>query len=190
MRGRGAAAALVLGAVLTACNGGDPPPTVPTDPPPSSTSSSSTTSTPPTTTAPSGAPVLPDAAKAQTPAGAEAFVRHWFDTIGYSITNLDSAPLLALGECLTCQAFADTIEGVAGRGNRLEGGETTVSSIEPSAAVGETTSVTAAFTAGEAREVRRDGSLVEVVDPGGEQLYLFTLTWSQQWQASAIQTVE
>ncbi len=189
MLGRAGAAVLVgLCCLVSGCSGGDPPPSNPTV----TTSTSgvaTTTAAPSTTIPPTGAPVLPDAARQQSPEGAEAFVRHWFDVSTYAFANLDSAALLALGDCLTCTALAGTLDEIASRGNRLDGGAADVMSVTSAPITAEATAtVNASFVAAEAREISPEGSVVAVVDPGGNAGYVFTLRWtSDTWMADSIQ---
>lgn len=191
VRRAGAAVVLIGCIALSACTSTDAEPTVPSAPTTVSTTSSSSTTAPPATATPTGAPLLPDAARQQTPEGAEAFVRHWFDLFNYSFTALDSAALLSAGNCLTCQQLAKTIDEVAARGHTLTGGQAVVSTVDPAANITEGgTTVTVAFASTSAQELGVDGALVEEVDPGGSAVYLFTLTWGQGWQASMIQLLQ
>jgi hypothetical protein len=76
-------------------------------------------------------PVLPDAAKAGTRAGAEAFFRYFWDVYNYSYASLDTAPLKAISES-TCKFCTDAAEGIqlqSRRGGRFEGGAVTVKTI-------------------------------------------------------------
>lgn len=198
MRGRVAGAALTMSVlVLAGCSGeaaDQPLESVPSQSSPAPSSSSPVTSEPaPTTSAtPTGAPVLPPEAAEQTPDGAAAFVQHWFDTLEYSWEVMESTHVRQLGECLTCIQFADTIDEVKARGNRLEGAETTVSSISPNAVLADGSGgAVALFSATEQREVDPAGELVSVIDPGVEGLqYLFTLGWrSDSWTVMSVNPI-
>jgi Family of unknown function (DUF6318) len=99
-----AGACLVIGG----CSGGE-------DPAPGPTSTASATSSPsttaPTTTAVSDIPV---AARAHTPAGAEAFVRFFIDRVNYAWMTPEAGVIEALGDpgCLSCAALEKTAVGL------------------------------------------------------------------------------
>ena len=79
---------------------------------PSSTTSSPSTTTPPaTTTGPVANPDVPAAARAHTPAGAEAFVRYFYDQANLAgrIPKVGLISKLSLPSCKTCA----TLEGFA-----------------------------------------------------------------------------
>lgn len=91
---------------------------------PSSTTSSPSTTTPPaTTTGPIANPDVPAAARAHTPAGAEAFVRYFYDQANLAgrIPKVGLISKLSLPSCTTC----DNLEGIAAesvqRGVRVDG---------------------------------------------------------------------
>lgn len=107
------AIALTLG--LAGC--GDDP----VAPEPSPSTSRATTS--PSATGPV-APVLPEAAQANTPEGAEAFVRHWFEALTYAIHTGDTGPAdsLAAKPCKACRGISQRIHGIYDVGGRISGG--------------------------------------------------------------------
>lgn len=191
MLGRAGAAVLVgLCCLVSGCSGGDPPPSNPTVT--TSTSAvSTTTAAPSTTVPPTGAPVLPDAARQQTPAGAEAFVRHWYATLEYSWSVMDSTPLRALGDCLSCENFAGTIDTVAAEGNRLSGGDVTLSTVDPSAdASGSDTTVLTAVSFAKQTIVAPDGSEELLGEASGEVQFIFELDWMSAWTVGEIRIVQ
>jgi hypothetical protein len=104
--------------VLAGCGGA---PKVSPSPTPSSpvTSPVSTTPTP---------PAMPDAAKANTKAGAIAFVRHYVSIQNYASLHGDTAALrkLASPACDSCQSIVRLIEKVYSAGGRIEGDGWTV----------------------------------------------------------------
>ncbi len=192
-------------AVVVGCSSEDPPASLPSSAPPSTTEAPPTTSTAPTTpttsTAPTtpttatatGAPTVPAAAQQQTPDGAAAFVQHWFDTLEYSWAVMESAPIRALGECLTCIEFAETIDGVAGRGNHLEGNEVTVRNLSPNAVLADgSTSVVALFDAPSQSEVDPQGVIVQVIEGAVSNIqYLFALARaSETWTVASIRLIQ
>lgn len=192
MRGIGAAGVALSWCLVAGCTGQDPPPSTATFTTTDATvSETSAATTAPTTSVPPGAPGLPDAARQQTPEGAEAFVRHWFDTLEYSWEVMDSAPIRQLGECLTCLAFADTIDSVRDRGNVLDGGDLTINSVDANQSPGISNSVLVALSAMEQREVSPSGTTISVIDPGTPGIqFLFDLEGGgPEWVVIAIREV-
>lgn len=198
MSGRiGAAGAALLTSLLVGCSGQDPPPS---EPPPltsgttTSSAPASISPTPPSsTTEPSGAPVLPDAAKAHTPAGAEAFVRYWYDTLQYSWDVMDSAPIQTLGDCLSCNNIADTIDTVAADGNRLEGGEIRIRAVDGQTSSDQTTAtVDSLVSSAEQRIVAPDGTSKVLGEAKPQLEFFFDLAWTRgpAWVVTAIRIVE
>ena len=95
------AVALLL--VLSGCSGdADPAPA-----PPSSSAPSSPTASPTPTP-----PVMPEAAKAHTEAGAKAFVEYFWEVVDYAGQSLDPAPLSALTAdgCIGCQGAINFVK--------------------------------------------------------------------------------
>lgn len=121
VRVRGASAAVLAVALLTAgCSGGSDPATSSTSKRPtssstsSSPSSSSSSSPSATSSTTSAAPVdLPAAAKAHTTKGAEAFARYYTESIGHGLLTADSGTLQALSspDCVACQGLIELVDG-------------------------------------------------------------------------------
>ncbi len=193
MLGRAGAAVLVgLCCLVSGCNGGDPPPSNPTVT--TSTSAVATTTAAPSTTAPpTGAPVLPDAARQQTPEGAEAFVRHWYATLEYSWSVMQSAPIRTLGECLSCANYADTIDAVAADGKRIVGGDITVN-LADGTVTGQSTAATVAAVISASEQTVQDsaGAQVAVLSEAlANSQFLFDLSWqADTWSVTSIRIVE
>lgn len=132
-------ATLLAGAVaLSACDGGSDP-TVSTAPTLASTTAptTSTSSAPPTTaTAPPSyvpiAPTYPSVSKKRTRAGAEAFVRYYFDAVNYAWTKPDASILAGLGEdtCNSCKTLAETAKEMSERSERYTSQTARVENIE------------------------------------------------------------
>ena len=113
---------------LTGC-GGDDAPTAPSD---SRTSASASPSAEPTTANPTVAPpTLP--AEAQTPdaAGAEAFIRYYFQALDYAYRTGDLATVLPLRDeaCVACKSSEETVAQGFENGGHIEGGDITVSDV-------------------------------------------------------------
>jgi hypothetical protein len=103
----------VLGAaVLTGCQSNPKPP--PLD-------DAAASSPPPTASPTSAAPTLPAEAKGTSEAAAEAFVRHFFDSLKYAINSGDTEHLrdLAANSCQSCVAISENIEKTYGAGGSI-----------------------------------------------------------------------
>jgi hypothetical protein len=73
---------------------------------------------------------MPDEARTQDAAGAEAFVRYYIELINRTSKTLDSEPLIALSEgCQDCERIARNATDSAAAGYRYEGGEITLTEI-------------------------------------------------------------
>ncbi|WP_147063780.1 DUF6318 family protein [Terrabacter aerolatus] len=113
------AAAGLAAALLGACTSGDPGTTVTTAPPAASTTTSTSAAPSTTSTAPSPTtsvdPVLariPDAARARTAAGAQAFARFFIESLNAGASKPDSRVLAGLfaPSCETCQAMYKSLK--------------------------------------------------------------------------------
>lgn len=142
-----AAAVLAASAlVLTACNGGGNPPGNDLTSP-STSESASASATPSPTPTPSAAykpadakgkaqnvpvPVLPEAAKAETKEGLEAFAKHWYDLMNYAYETGDLAPVSAVSgpNCASCNKVRDTLVAWNSDGQWIEGGTLAVQSAD------------------------------------------------------------
>jgi hypothetical protein len=115
--------ALALLLALTAC-GGDPK----ADPSPTPSAPVTT----PVSTTPA-APVMPEAAKANTKAGAIAFVRYYVAVQNYASTSGDTTALKSVASpaCESCGTIADLIDKTYRRGGHIEGQGWTVLDARP-----------------------------------------------------------
>lgn len=117
----GAAAVFLLAALIgtTSCSGGQSPPPAPTTGAPAESSASPSPAT--TSATPSAAPaykpadasgraqnvpvpVLPEAAKAETKEGLEAFAKYWYSTLNYAYETGDLTPIGSISDpsCALC----------------------------------------------------------------------------------------
>lgn len=71
---------------------------------------------------------MPDAAKAHTEAGAEAFAQHTVDALNYAFASLDTGPLerLATDYCTGCRGGTEGIKKIASHGGVITGGRWTL----------------------------------------------------------------
>ncbi len=73
---------------------------------------------------------MPDEARTQDAAGAEAFVRYYIELINRTSTVMDAQPLRDLSDgCRDCDRIAGSIEEDAQAGKRYAGGELKINSI-------------------------------------------------------------
>lgn len=128
---RAVAVAAVLIVCLSACthDAAQTPTSTTSSPVPSGPATDET----PTTRSdpPDGPPVLPEAAKAKTTAGAKAFVKFYAEVLNYSWQHAASAPLrkVSAAECQRCRDIADFIDRVTEAGGFQHGGEWVVLAI-------------------------------------------------------------
>jgi len=125
-------AILAASILLAACGGGAKPDA-------SSTRTSPSTSTPaPTvsvssTTAPTIDPNIPAAARAHTPAGAEAFVKYFFERLNVAWTAPRAGILspLCQASAIACTAFEKTATRLTNAGHHYDGNPLTIGFIGP-----------------------------------------------------------
>lgn len=120
--GRLLISAVVAGVLLSGCSDNGEASTPTPSPSPSVSSASPTTSPSPTP------PVMPEAAKEHTEAGAIAFVEYFWEVVDYASVNLDPAAVreLIADSCGTCQGGIRGIEKAKRSGGMYSGGGTTV----------------------------------------------------------------
>jgi hypothetical protein len=166
-------AALML--LLAGC-GGDPK----SDPPPSTSPTPSVSATP-------SPPALPEAAKANTKAGAIAFVRHYVDLINYLQATGDEAPLQAesADDCRSCNAVIKAANSIYEGGGHVEGGTWMVGAVTAKRPAHKIWAVRLEGTISPSKVYRHDSSTPEPGSGGaasGEFYVTFDLTWKvAQW---------
>lgn len=113
-------AALLASPVLSGCSGDGGASTPTPSPTPTSTS--------PTASPTPQPPAMPEAARAHTPEGAEAFVRHFWAVVDYASANLDPDAVqdLVLESCTGCQGGIASLEEIRRNDGRVNGGATTL----------------------------------------------------------------
>ncbi|WP_223984400.1 DUF6318 family protein [Arthrobacter sp. NicSoilB8] len=135
--------AISLMSVAACSAGGAPPPDTP-----SSESQSPSTSSPPSATPtptpsykPADAtgkaqnvpvPELPEAAKAETKEGLEAFARYWYSTLSYAYETGDIEPLELVSSptCVSCGRVKEVVQGWNSGGRWLSGGKMVVEGVQ------------------------------------------------------------
>lgn len=101
---------VVLGLLVSSCSGGDPQPRA-----------LPTLATASRTPAPTLA-ALPEAAKAKTPQGADAFVRYFFSQLNVAFTSgtPEMIRVLSAPSCVLCKTYADGVEAARASGDTLD----------------------------------------------------------------------
>lgn len=167
------AAAALLGS--TACSDNPAPPPLEPDP------SASTPIEP--TGSPDAAPTLPPEARENTPAGAEAFVRYWVETLNYAGATGDVGPLrdASAPECAACEGIADGIERVEQSGGTIDGGAWIVTEVTAIPGIeGTVVDLSHDVTP---QQVREDASAEPIRYRGGSSFKVCTLAFVQGgWQ--------
>ena len=115
--------------VLTGCSG-DPPEPDPLDSASSEAPSQSAEPTPSKASPTKGPratndpPALPAEADALSRAGRRAFARHLVDVMNYSVSTLDTAPLVRLSTpaCAACRSIVKRLSDIRRSGGRIDGG--------------------------------------------------------------------
>ncbi|WP_281168275.1 DUF6318 family protein [Nocardioides insulae] len=177
-----ATAALLLG--TTACQ--DDTPTASPSPAPST----STATTPsPTTPQP---PVMPDAARQHTKAGAIAFAKHFFATSDYAQSHLDPNSVSALSSptCAGCNGGIESIRRVKRANGSYSGGETrpTNFKVEGSKAGNLVTYEVTADLYNTKQEISYPGKRKrEVYPPGTITIRLTLIPHRSDWQVAILE---
>ena len=180
-----AAAAL---ATLGACTGSDPGPAVTTP----ASGSSSTRSAAPATTTTSSAPSpttsgpdfpvgLPQAAKAHTAKGAEAFVGHFLNTLNRAWTKPDAElldDLCQFESSKSCMAYRKTAADLDAKGQHYDGDPVSVSRV---VALTEQKGKRRVLFQGsqERRSVVTDAGTTVLTDPRRDLQIMFFLDWGR-----------
>jgi len=104
---------------------------------------------------------MPDEARTQDTAGAEAFVRYYIELINRTSTVMDAEPLRQLSDgCEDCARLATNTEQAARAGEDYEGGQITITDVTPPLIV-----------SGEAEmAVRIDQAALSVLDASGRPI--------------------
>lgn len=100
------------------------------------------TPSPVTTTA------VPNAAEAETPQGAAAFVRFWYAEItrAWSLRDASIVERLSAPGCLVCQRYIDSMKGTLARGERVSPVLFNLSLVEAQGLTGKTTRVSVIYS--------------------------------------------
>lgn len=138
-----------------------------------------------------GTTTIPDAATKNTDAGAEAFAKYYFESVingAYSSGNISAMVRYSDPKCIICRATVGDIATAWSRG-KVEGGQTSVSSLKASKASDSLTNVNLKYS--KTRYVEVDGSGNNVFStPAQNGLdIIMQLTWNAKdktWQVREI----
>lgn len=180
----------LAGLLLAGCNGSDDPSPSTTSSSSSTTATSSTTSTTSTTAPTAEAPVKPEfpaEAEENTQAGAEAFVRYYWDAVNYAWTAPDDKILidLAAADCEACDAIADTAANYVEGEERYSSNPLRVDLVQWSTEVSGRVHVSTNITQLASTLVSADGTVIrEIAEDKGSRP--FVITWNQKWTVEEI----
>jgi hypothetical protein len=160
-------------------------------PEPKASASTTQATASPTLTGPV-APVLPEAAKAKTQAGAKAFVRYWFEAITFAMKTGETSEVdeVAHADCDSCTNLTRSIRSIYDEGQRNVGGGWNVLLINPAPG---NSSPNYRFV------VRVDQPVQRLVDSDGRTLnrdkkqsfiFLAGATWDEGWKLYGLQKVK
>jgi len=182
-----AASVLLIAGLLTGCSGEAEP-----DPTSSTTSTSPPTTSAPTTSSPITDPNIPVAARAHTPAGAEAFVRHFYEQLNTAWTTPSKGLIstLSTSACKSCAALESTAADLVLHGQHYDGPPVTIVSVD---SIGEATSghpeVVVRFIQ-EHRSVIDSSGKVVLSDQRKEGKFVATLGWSTRgWSVETVKSL-
>jgi hypothetical protein len=179
----GLIAGLVAGGPVLAGCGGSPEPK-PLPAPTKSSSPSASASSAPTP------PVMPEAAKAKTRAGAEVLVRHFLAALNYSGATGDTAAIrdAYVSLCTRCEAIALAIDKTYGAGGYYRGGDWLDKSITFYKIKGDVAILDARVDYTAQTWVKRKGSKPTVFPASTNHLHAFQLKWTPSlgWRVGAL----
>jgi hypothetical protein len=130
-------------------------------------------------------PEMPAAAKKADDAGAEAFVRYYFDTVNYAYASGDLKPMEVLrdGQCNACRTLERHIHDAYSTGGRIEGALVDVTEVTPTPgdySVG--AEVRAVIQQSAGRQVDGTGKELETFPASKKRLARFALANSDGWR--------
>ena len=180
--------------LLSGC-GGDSKPTASSSN--TTTSSPTTTSAPattpsPTTTTRTTDPNIPAAARAHTPAGAEAFVRYFYSQVNTAWSKPKAGLISSLSEttCKSCAALEGTAADLVKNGQHYDGPPVTIVSVAP---MGEVDAghpqILVLFTQEHRNVIDRAGHVV-LTDQRKPGKFVATLSWSSRgWSVATVKAL-
>lgn len=134
---------------------------------------------------------VPDEARTEDAAGAEAFLRYWIDLLNRQRPLLDSEPLRELGPgCRDCLRIANNYDEAKAAGRRYEGGELSLNDVIEPEVGGGGASIIFGVRQEAVRLVEADGTAVDSGLPVKPNLGSgVTLTWSDAGQSWLVESM-
>jgi hypothetical protein len=156
---------------------------------PTATRPAPTTSGAPTTAAPRTDPNIPAAARAHTTAGAEAFVRYYFEQLNVALATPKAGLVSALSvpTCKTCTAYEGMAVDLASKGQHYRGGGFAVKTV---GSIGEfEVLVIGEQSSGSVIDIK--GNVVKSRTQAQRNKLVLTVPWSNEgWRIHEIQVMK
>jgi hypothetical protein len=149
----------------------------------------SSTPTSTSTTSTSTAPAIPEAARANTPQGAEAFTRFFADQANRAYDNLDPAVIQSLSApgCKTCESMVTSLTLWRDSNYKYEGKFVTPTSITISAFPQDGTAKTVLMgSSSDARVLDNNGTVVQKFAAQSASSSVFLSYEAGQWKVTEI----
>ena len=176
--------------VLTTACGGQGSPHASTSRPSPTAGTMTPASSPATSSTPAIDPNIPAAARAQTPAGAEAFTRYYFDQINRAWSKPDDTALdpLYLSSCATCSAIDGSAAKFVATKRRYRDTPMTLTSIGTLSSPSDNTLQVATIgVQHKSAVIDQTGTVVESI-PETPSRFILTLSWrGNGWAVSKMQ---
>ena len=189
---KSSAALLAASILLSACGGG-------AKPDPSSSISSPTTSTSaptaPVSPTPAGPPIdpsIPAAARAHTPAGAEAFVRYFYQQVNAAWTTPSAGLISALSSpvCKSCSELETTANQLLRKKQHYDGPPVTIASVGALADLSPGQAQVLVTFIQEHRNVVDASGHVALTDQRKTGKFIATVGWlTQGWSVLAVKSL-
>ena len=188
-------AVVVLGVSVVGCSPDPEPVPVPSSSTSAPSASGPSSSEPRVESSPSPEaltpPVLPAAATTPDAAGAEAFVRHFWDTVNYAYATGDTAAILAISEpgCVGCIGLKDGVESATSTGGRwVDFAWTTEQYLSEPPNEGGLSLVTGLMLllSADPHVIEADGQRQEIGGQRGKSFQVLALWQDQRWYIYAI----
>ena len=185
-------AILAASILLSACGGGAKPDPSSSTASPTTSTSAPTASVSPTTASPTIDPSIPAAARAHTPAGAEAFVRYFYQQVNAAWTTPSAGIIAALSSpgCKSCSELEATAAKLTQEKQHYDGPPVTIVSAGGLADVSPGHAQVLVTFIQEHRNVVDASGHVALTDQRKTGKFVATLGWSTQgWSVVAVKSL-
>ena len=188
VRARALGGAALLLVLVAGCDGEEDPPNP--SPPSSSTPSSATSSETVVVTSGPVEPVPPPETVEDSKAGAEAFVRYYWDVVNFATKSGETEALSRLDQpsCDTCRAGIAGVKRVYDAGGEIVGGKYRVTRLETARSASGRWTVIAYTHVGEQRAV--GAGELDRIYPAGRDKWLIALTRIEdRWSVTTLESL-